>query len=97
MAQYIMVSKKLLDRLRAAFKRYGSQVLGDPDITIDFFPTEIDGFFKVLLNSPNFQKMGYTERQNSIWDYLSADPEITEEDLRYITQIATEAEEVELV
>jgi hypothetical protein len=41
--------------------------------------------------------MGYTERQNSIWDYLSADPEITEEDLRYITQIATEAEEVELV
>jgi hypothetical protein len=32
-----MVSKKLLDRLRAAFKRYGSQVLDDPDITIDFF------------------------------------------------------------
>ncbi|MCI0691472.1 hypothetical protein L0337_05625 [candidate division KSB1 bacterium] len=97
MAQYIMVTKKLLDRLRAAFKRYGAEVLGDPDITVDFFPTEFDGFFGVFLNSSNFQKMGYTERQNSIWDYLSADPEITEEDLRYITQIATEAEEVELV
>ncbi|MEK7728722.1 MAG: hypothetical protein AAB354_09940 [candidate division KSB1 bacterium] len=97
MAQYIMVSKKLLERLRAAFKRYGSQVLGDPDITIDFFPTEFEEFFGVFLNSPNFQKMEYTERQNSIWGYLSADPEITEDDIRYITQIATEAEEVEFV
>jgi len=66
MAQYIMVSKKLLERLRAAFKRYGTQVLDDSDITIDFFPTELEGFFGVFLNSPNFQKMGYTERQNSI-------------------------------
>jgi hypothetical protein len=93
----LTANKKQLDRLRAAFKRYGTNVLGDQEIAIDFFPTEFDGFFEVLLTSPNFQKMEYTERQNSIWDYLSGDPEITKDDLFCVTQIATETEAVELI
>ncbi|MCI0693419.1 hypothetical protein L0337_15615 [candidate division KSB1 bacterium] len=44
MAGTVAVSKKLLDRLRAAFKRYGAEVLGDPDITVNFFPTEFEEF-----------------------------------------------------
>lgn len=91
------VSKKLLDRLRAAFKRYGTTVLGDPDITIDFLPTEFDGYFEVLLASPNFEKMEYTERQNSIWKYLRSDSQITNDDLLFITRIATRTEIFELI
>jgi hypothetical protein len=91
------VSKKLFDRLRAAFKRYGNVVLGDPDITVDFLPTEFDGYFEILLASPNFEKMEYTERQNSIWKYLRSDPEITNEDLLFITRIATRTEAVEFI
>ena len=90
-------SKKLLDRLRAAFKRYGNTVLGDPEITIDFLPTEYDGHFEVLLASPNFEKMEYTERQNSIWKYLRSDPEITNDDLLFITRIATRTETFDFI
>jgi hypothetical protein len=75
----MIVSKKLLDRLRAAFKRYGDEVLGDPDITVDFFPTEFEEFFGVLLTSPKFESMLDAERQDSVWDYMSSDPEITSE------------------
>lgn len=97
MAGTMMISKQLLDRLRAAFKRYGTNVLGDPSITVDFVPTEFDGYFDVFLTSPKFQKMGYTERQNSIWRYLRTDPEVTNEDLSFVTQIATETEAVEFI
>jgi len=97
MAGTMMVNKKLLDRLRAAFKRYGSEVLGDPSITVDFFPTEFDEFFGVLLTSPSFQNMGFTEQQNSVWNYLRRDPEVTNADLFYISQIATETEAVEFI
>ncbi|MGH7456134.1 MAG: hypothetical protein ACRENG_32570 [bacterium] len=91
------VSKKLLDHLRAAFKRYGNKVLGDPDVTINFLPTEFDGYFEVLLTSPQFEKMEYTERQNSIWKYLRSDPEVTNDDLLFITRIATGTEAVEFI
>ncbi|MCI0691473.1 hypothetical protein L0337_05630 [candidate division KSB1 bacterium] len=97
MAGKMMVSKKLLDRLRAAFKRYGAEVLGDPDITVDFFPTEFEEFFGVLLTSPKFESMSDAERQDSVWDYLSSDPELTNEDRFYISQIATETEAVEFI
>jgi hypothetical protein len=97
MAGTVTVSKKLLDRLRDAFKRYGAEVLGDPDITVDFFPTEFEEFFGVLLTSPKFESMLDAERQDSVWDYLSSDPEITSEDLFYISQIATETEAVEFI
>jgi len=97
MAGTIMVNKKLLDRFRAAFKRYGSMVLGDPDIIVEFFPTEFDGYFGVFLTSPQFQSMPEAERQDSVWDYFDTDPDITDEDLRFVTQIATEAEAVEFV
>jgi hypothetical protein len=93
----MMVNKKLLDRLRAAFKRYGSEVLGDPEITVDFFPTEFEEFFGVLLASPKFQDMTEAERQDSVWDYLRRDPEVTNEDLFYLSEIATETEAVELI
>jgi hypothetical protein len=97
MAGTMIVSKKLLDRLRAAFKRYGSDVLGDPDITVDFFPEEFEQFFGVLLTSPKFQNMNFSEQQNSVWDYLRRDPEVTNEDLFYLSQIATETEAVEFI
>ena len=97
MAGTMMVNKKLLDRLRAAFKRYGSEILGDPNITIDFFPTDFEGYFGVFLSSPNFQSMSEAERQDSVWDYLDNDPEITDEDLHHVTQIATENEAVEII
>jgi hypothetical protein len=93
----MIVNKKLRDRLCAAFKRYGSKMLGDPDITVDFFPTEFEGYFGIFLTSPQFQNMPEAERQDSVWDYLDTDPEITDEDLRFVTQIATEAEAVELI
>jgi hypothetical protein len=93
----MIVNKKLIDRLRAAFKRYGNKVLGDPDITVDFFPTEFEGYFGVFLTSPQFQSMSEGERQDSVWDYLDTDPEITDEDLHFVTQIATETEAVEFI
>ena len=97
MAGTMMVSKKLLDRLRAAFKRYGERVLGDSEITTEFLPTEFDGYFEVHLGSSKFEPMEYTERQKSIWKYLRSDPEITNEDLIFITRIATRAEAVEFI
>jgi len=97
MAGTIMVNKKLLGRFRAAFKRYGSKVLGNPDIIVDFFPTEFEGYFGVFLTSPQFQSMPEAERQDSVWGYLDTDPEITDDDLRFVTQIATEAKAVEFV
>jgi len=97
MAGTMMVDKKLLDRLRAAFKRYGSAVLEDPSITVKFFPTEFAEFFDILLISPKFQNMGFAEQQDSVWDYLRSDPEVTNADLYFVTQIATESEEVEFI
>jgi len=97
MAGTMTISKKLLDRLRAAFKRYGSQVLGDPSIAIDFFPTEFEEFFGVLLTSPKFQNMTFSEQQNSVWNYLRRDPDMTNADLFYISEIATESEAVEFI
>jgi len=91
------VSKKLLEHLRAAFKRYGNAVLGDPEVTVKFLPTEFDGYFEVLLASPQFEKMEYTERQNSIWKYLRSDPEVSNDDLLFITRIATGTEVVEFI
>lgn len=93
----MMVNKKLLDRLRAAFRRYGTNVLGDPDITIDFFPTDFDGYIEAYLTSPKFESMEITERQNSLWDSLSADPEVSDADLRFVTRIATGTEAVEFI
>jgi hypothetical protein len=37
--------------------------------------------------------MGFTEQQNSVWNYLRRDSEITNEDLFYLSEIATEAVE----
>lgn len=71
MAGTVMISKKLLDRLRAAFRRYGEKVLDDPAITIDFYPTQLEEYFGVLLTSPKFEEMRYGERQNSIWDFFA--------------------------
>jgi hypothetical protein len=97
MAETMMVSKDLLDRLRAAFKRYGANVLGDADITIDFFPSETGIHIWVVLGSPKFQKMGITEQQDSIWDYLRSDPEVTNENLFLVSHIRMEPEAVEFI
>ena len=97
MAGTMIVNKKLLDRLRAAFKRYGNEILGDPSITVDFLPTEFEGYFEVFLTSPKFQNMGFFERQDSIWNYLRSDSEVVDEDLRCISGIATETEAVEFI
>ncbi len=97
MAGIMIVNKKLLDCLRAAFKRYGTEVLGDPDITVDFLPTEFEEYFEVLLTSPKFQNMRITERQNSIWKFLRAAHEVTDKDLRHLSRIAIGAEAVEVI
>lgn len=68
MAGTMPVSKKLLDRFRAAFKRYGAGVLGDPDINIDFFPHELGMHLEVVLGSPKFQNMGIGKEYDSIWN-----------------------------
>jgi len=97
MTETMMVSKSLLDRLRAAFKRYGANVLGDPEITIDFFPHEMGMHIWVVLGSPKFQNMGIAERQDSIWDYLRSDSEATNEDIVLISHIRMESEAVEFL
>jgi len=97
MARTMIVNKQLLDRLRTAFTRYGMQILADPNITINFFPTEFEEYFEVLLTSPKFQGMSVTERQNSIWSFLRADPSVSNEDLNRVSRIATSAEAVEII
>jgi hypothetical protein len=92
-----IVSKKILDRLREAFKRYGREVLGDPEMTVDFFPTEYEGSVGVLLTSPHFQNMPFSERQNSIWDYLLNDSQVNKDAMFVISRIAMETEAVELI
>ena len=97
MAGTIMVSKKILDRLREAFKRYGREVLGDPDIAVDFFATEYEGSVGVFLTSPQFQKMSFAERQDSVWDYLRNDHQTNKDDIFVISRIAAETEAVEFI
>ena len=92
-----IVSKKVLDRLQEAFKRYGREVLGDADIIVEFFPTEYEGSVGVFLASPNFQAMPFSERQNSVWGYLRQDPQTNKDDIFVISRIATETEAVEFI
>jgi hypothetical protein len=92
-----IVSKKILDRLREVFKRYGNEVLGDPDITVDFFSTDYEGSVGVLLTSPRFQNMLYSERQDSVWDYLLNNPQVNKDDMFVISRISMEPEAVEFV
>jgi stress-induced morphogen len=92
-----MVNKELLDRLRAAFRRYGMQVLDDPDITVDFFASELGMHLDVVLGSPKFQSMSFGEEDDSVWDFLHADPEMTKDDLALILQIRMEPEHVEFI
>lgn len=92
-----IVSKKILDRLRVAFKRYGTEVLGDPDMTVDFFSTDYEGSVGVLLTSPQFQNMLYSERQESVWDYLLNNPQVNKDAMFVISRISMKSEAVELV
>jgi len=96
MAGIIMVNKKILDRLREAFKSYGRDLLGDADITVDFFPTDYEGSVGVFLTSPRFQNMSYFQRQDSVWDYLLAHPQI-KDDIFVISRISMEPEAVEFI
>ena len=93
----IMVDKKTLERLREVLKRYGRAVLGDPNVTIDFFPTEYEGSVGVFLSSPSFQKMPFSERQNSVWEYLLNDPQVNKDDMFVISRISIEHEALEFV
>jgi hypothetical protein len=92
-----MVNKELLDRVRAAFKRYGTQVLDDPDITVDLFASELGMYLDVVLGSPKFQNMSFGEEDDSVWDFLHADPEMMKDDLALILQIRMEPEHVEFI
>ena len=97
MAGIIMVDRGGLDRLREAFKRYGREVLGDSEITVDFFPTEYEGSVGVLLASANFGSMAFSERQNSVWNFLLSDQLLNKKDMFVISRISTEIESAELV
>jgi len=93
------VSKKLLDRFRAAFKRYGAEVLGDPDITIHFFSSEFETHIEVVLGSPKFKNLGFSEDEeyDSIWNFLRQDPELSKEDLFQVSLIHPVPETVEFI
>jgi hypothetical protein len=91
------VSKKLLDRFRAAFKRYGAEVLGDPDITSHFFASEFETHIEVVLGSPKFQNLGFSEEYDSIWNFLRRDPALSKDDLFQVSSIHTVPEAVEFI
>lgn len=97
MAGTTMIDKNTLDRLRETFQRYGREVLGDPGMTVDFFSTEYEGNVGVFLSSPQFEKMPFSERQNSVWGYLRNDPKTNKNDILVISRIATETEAVEFI
>ncbi len=63
-----MVSKKLLDRLREAFKSYGRDVLGDADITVDFFPTDYEGSVGIFLTSPRLKYLRKIYKNRAEWE-----------------------------
>ncbi|MEK7728723.1 MAG: hypothetical protein AAB354_09945 [candidate division KSB1 bacterium] len=92
-----MVNKELLDRVRAAFKRYGTQVLNDPDITVDLFASELGMYFDVVLGSPKFQNMRFGEQHGSVWNFLRSDPQMSKEELDLILQVRAEPEHVEFI
>lgn len=92
-----MVNKELLDRVRAAFKRYGVQVLDDPDITVDLFASELGMYLDVVLGSPKFQSMRFGEGHDPVWGFLRADPEMAKDDPDLILQIRVEPEHVEFI
>jgi len=92
-----IVSTKISERLREAFKRYGRDVLGDPDMTVDFFATAYEGSVGVFLASPRFQNMLFSERQDSVWNYLRADPQTNKDDIFLISRISMETEAVEFI
>jgi hypothetical protein len=93
----MMVSKGLLDRFRAAFKRYGTQVLDDPDITIDFFASETGLHLEVVLGSPKFQNKQLGENYDSLWNFLHADSELTNDELFLISYTRFQPEHVEFI
>lgn len=92
-----MVNKELLDRFRAAFKRYGAEVLDDTEITIDFFPSETGMHLEVVLGSPKFQNMRLGENFDSVWNFLRSVPELTKDDLFLISHTRFEPEHVEFI
>lgn len=97
MAGTAIIDKNTPERLRETFQRYGREVLGDANITVDFFPTECEGNVGVSLSSPKFEKMPFTERQNSVWGYLRNDPKTNKNDIFVISRIATETEAAEFI
>ena len=72
-------------------------MLNDPDITIDIFASELGMYLDVVLGSPKFQERKWDEEEDSVWDFLRADPEITKDDFALILQIRTEPEHVEFI
>ena len=72
-------------------------MLNDPDIGIHFLPTEFEGFVSVLLTSEKFQSMSFFERQDSVWNYLRQDTQLTDDDISTISTISMENEAVEFI
>ena len=72
-------------------------MLNDPDITIDFFASELGMYLEVVLGSPQFQETKWDEEEDSVWNFLRSDPQMSKEDLDLILQIRTEPEHVEFI
>jgi hypothetical protein len=64
---------------------------------IHFFPSELETHIEVVLGSSKFQNMGFSEEDDSIWNYLHRDPELSKEDLFQVSYIKTVPEAVEFI
>jgi len=54
-------------------------------------------YLEVVLGSPQFQETKWDEEEDSVWNFLRSDPQMSKEDLDLILQIRTEPEHVEFI
>jgi hypothetical protein len=92
MAGTLIATRARVKRIREAVARYCEKKLGDPDAIIEILPQEEIDKFVVVVASPKFKSMPYSQRQDEIWDFLFADPATNKDDLFEISRIMTESE-----
>jgi hypothetical protein len=92
MAGTLIATRARIKRIHEAIMRYCEKKLGDPEAIVEVQPMEEIDKFVVVVASPKFKSMPYSERQNEIWDFLFADPATNKDDLFEISRIMTESE-----
>lgn len=81
-----------IEQVRAALERFCREKLGDLSAIIDFVPTDFFDFFEVVVISPKFKKMPYSERVEMVMKSLSSDPQLPRDSFTSISRILTEDE-----